>query len=190
VFCPTRTIFVSCKAYHSLFCPANKIYMWVLSQHLLPYTCKIRLFNHILETEIILLSFLYLVFQGPPIFHFFPNFILQGHLLLVFPSVSADTPVTVQRDHWDEIICDNIPHSQCYLTFSHWLTHWKKQQSILLTSTEHLVNYFSLSKCIFIRWNLCGSCPKTTEDYHSLTHSQITFLKKSSIEQLSQFNMS
>lgn len=57
--CPT--IFVSCKVCHSSFCPANRIYMQVLSQHLLSYTCKINLFNQICVIET-LLSFFFILF--------------------------------------------------------------------------------------------------------------------------------
>lgn len=51
---------MSCKTYHALFRPVNKIYMQVLSQHLLSCICKISLFNQILVTETLLLSFILL----------------------------------------------------------------------------------------------------------------------------------
>lgn len=62
LLCLTRTIFVSCKFYHSLFCPANKIYIQVLSQHLLPCIYKISLLNQILGTETLLFSFFFILF--------------------------------------------------------------------------------------------------------------------------------
>ena len=61
LFCSTGTVFVSCKVCHSSFCPANRIYMQVLSQHLLSYTCKINLFNQICVIET-LLSFFFILF--------------------------------------------------------------------------------------------------------------------------------
>ena len=83
VFLPNY-IFVSCKVYHSLFCPANKIYTQVLSQHLLPYTCKIGLFNQIPET--LLLSFFSSsCFAGTPYPSFFLSRYYFANLLIVFP---------------------------------------------------------------------------------------------------------
>ena len=90
LFCSTRSLYpvnsiTFCSAEHQDLQAAAK-----LASPAIYLQDKLSLFNQILVTET-LLRFLFILFYRDPLVLplFFPNFILHGHLLPVFPSIPS-----------------------------------------------------------------------------------------------------